>query len=288
MMTNVILFPTSKTKAAKLRQLIRVISNSRESNFYKKLWVDMPLKNVENDFKYLPIISIKDIINCKLDDRLYIKNGLFVKIIYHDNVPYLLAKTKSDISKEDYGRILYKRPLVIFENTHESIEKGLWHHDKNTLPLIAEDNLDLTLMIAGRYEIDSIVGDTKSIRKLLSSEHHHFDYKKIANITTIDTRFGADFTEALNSFFPFAKIQIILALPETGSLSRACNKQKDKTVMFHPSENTLIETDKGGFLIATRLVLLPTPIIKYKTDIKIKEETNGCSCGSELSFSLQN
>lgn len=278
--------PTSKEKMAKISGLIRAISSSKHSNFYKHIWDESSLQNEQINFGTLPTISIENIIKCKFDERLYIKNNLFVKIICHENVPYLLARTKRGIGKEYYGKIQYERPLVFFESAHESIEKGLWLHDKDILPLIAEDNLELTLMIAGRYEIDSMLADTASLKKIVSNGMRHFDYKKIINITIIDSRFEKNLLASLSDVFPSAKIQLILALPETGSLGLKCPESREQTLMFHPEENSIVEITGRGQLTITRLIELPTPIVRYKTNIKVEKSANDCSCRSELSFSL--
>ncbi len=279
---------TNKEKRARLRQLIQTISNSRESNFYKNIWKNTPLKNGVIDFENTSTIEIGDIIKYKFNKRLYVKNGLFVKIIYHNNIPFLIARTKRDISKDNYGEINYERPLVFFESSHESIEKALWLYNKNILPLMAEDNIDLTEIIAGRYEIDSIIGDVKSITNIISRKTGRFDIKKIKNVTIIDSFFDKNFISILKNYLPSGKIQIILSLPETGPLGLLCKKTDKENLTFHPPKNTIIETSKNGYLIATRLILLPTPIIKYETEIKIRMAKKFCSCKkSNLNFSIQ-
>lgn len=289
MMIKSVISAPDKKKTVELNRIIRYVSNSRESSFYKDIWRNAHLKNTEIGFETLPVINIGNIIKCKFDDRTYIKNGLFVKIIYHENVPYLLARTKDDISKEDFGETKYGRPLVFFENSHESIEKALWLHDKNILPLVAEDNLNVVLMTAARYEIDSIVGDALSVKKLLQVQSglRHFDHGKITAVTVIDSHFGENLHVLLSESFPSAKIDMILALPETGSLGRVCQENKDGKLVFHPVDNTVVEIC-GNRLVATRIILLPTPIIRYETRIETRAENKSCSCESELSFSLQN
>ena len=236
MMIKRVISALDKKKTIKLNQIIQYIFKSRKSSFYKDIWRNTHLKNTETDFESLPVIKIRDIIKCKFDDRIYIKNGLFVKIIYHNNVPYLLARTKDDINKEDFGETKYGRPLVFFENSHESIEKALWLHDKNILPLVAEDNLNVVLMTAARYEIDSIVGDVLSVKKLLpvQSGLRHFDHEKITAVTIIDSHFDENLHVLLSDSFPSAKIDMILALPETGPLGRVCQENKDGKLIFHP------------------------------------------------------
>lgn len=275
-------------KSAELRRLTRGIYNSKESRFYKDLWGNVSFLNGELNFSSLPATSAKDIIKPKFNDRIYIKKGLFVKIVYSDNIPFLLARTKADISREDYGEIRYERPLVFFESSHESIEKGLWLYSKNTLPLVAEDNLDITLMAAGRYGIDSVVGDALSLKKMFMGGSQYFDHKKIKNVTVIDSRFEENLSNFLTSAFAGAKLQLILASPETGPLAKLCKENTSKQSVFHPVDNTIIEVCGDDKLVATRLILLPTPIIRYETGIKIKMCDKNCSCENGLSFSLQN
>ncbi|MEK7567373.1 MAG: hypothetical protein AAB513_00420 [Patescibacteria group bacterium] len=277
----------NKKKKLKLQKLIGLIYNSKKSKFYKNIWKNLYFKNRKIDFVNLPIIGAKDIIKCKFDKRIYIKNGLFVKIVYHENIPFLIARTKSDISKENYGEISYERPLVFFESSHESIEKSIWLSSKKILPILEEENTNLTLMISGRYGIDSILGDSKSIARIIPDGSRHFDYRKIKNVTIMDCKLERSFIKFLSDIFPSAKIEIIISLPETGPLGFVCQENKKNNLIFHPPDDTIIEVN-NGYLVATRLILLPTPIIKYKTGIKIAMEKRNCSCKSELSFSLQN
>ncbi len=284
-MTNIAL---NERKKSDLQKLLKKVSSSKESGFYRKMWTGVYSAKKPPDFDSLPIISVEDIIKCKFDDRIYTKDGLFVKIIYRDNVPFLLARTKKDISKEDYSEIRYERPLVTFESSHESIEKGLWHYGKNILPLMAEDNLTITLITSGRYGIDSIMGDAVSLKKLSQSGSQYFDNTKIKNVTVIDSRFDENPCNFLNGAFVNAQLQLILALPETGTLAKVCKENISGKLVFHPVENTIIEIRNDEKLVVTRLIMLPTPIIRYSTGIKIKMRDKDCSCDSKLSFSLQN
>ncbi len=286
-MENRLLSLTHKKKSAKLNQLIQTIADSKESNFYKNIWGNACVKNDKIDFGSLPTISAKDIMKCKFDERIYIKRGLFVKIVYKNNAPFLVARTRNDIKKEEYGEIMYERPLVFFLSSHESIEKSLWLYSKNILPLIAEDNIITTSMSAGRYEIDSIVGDVESIKKIRTEGFKYFNYKNIINVTVIDSCFVEYDINSLKNSFPNALFQLIFSLPDTGSLGQVCKENTDGATIFHSTENTIIEISKNGYVVATRLIMLPTPIIKYKTEIKARAEEKYCSCESELSFSLE-
>ena len=274
-------------KLERLYDFIEAIYHSKESSFYKSVWGNVNPKDGRIDYYSLPTIDVKHIIQHEFDKRLYVKNGLFVKVVYGNDIPFLIAVTKDSIGQESYGGILCQRPLVSFENSHESIEKGLWFYGKNIMPLAAEDNLYITLMVAERYGVDSIVGDTESIKKLLSKAERYIDGKKIISIALVDFCFDADCNGSLRKYFPNAKITLVFSLSETGSLGLACEEKADGQT-FHPSENTLIETDEHGYLVATQLIMRPTPIIKYRTRIKIKMEKKSCFCGSELSFSIRN
>ncbi len=268
--------PLEDQKKTEAEKLIESIRTSRASSFYKDIW-----KKTNTDS--LPITRRENLMGRKFKERLYIKNGLFVKIIYHENIPFLLARTAKDIGEEEYGEINYERPLIFFESSHESTEKGLWHYSRDILPLLSENNLELTLIIAGRYGIDAIMGETESLSKLVGLKiESYFPPGKIKNITLVDRNFDEDLRKALRKAFPAARYQSILALPETGSLGFVC---KEKEGRFHPVKNTLLEII-GGRLLATRLFMLPTPIIKYDTLITAKTEIKECQCQTELSFSL--
>ena len=139
---------------------------------------------------------------------------LFMKIEYRDGTPHLLGRTREDISAENYGSAAYKRPLVMFQSVQDSIEKSLWHYERNILPLIAEDNLELTCMAAAAFRIDAIVGDAASLSRLSGVLNAYLDTRRIRQSTVIDVEISRPFLATLKKEFPQATcIAILKPLP---------------------------------------------------------------------------
>lgn len=145
--------------------------------------------------------------------------GTFVKVSYRDDAPVLVARTKKDIAAAAFGDLSYERPLVFFESAQESVEKGLWLYSKNILPLVAEDNLELTCMAACRYGIDAIVGDAASLLKVAAfldvearpPRPRYPELAKVTHLVLIGPRAAPNSLGRLARAFPAARLQTVSA-----------------------------------------------------------------------------
>jgi hypothetical protein len=263
-----------------LAQLIDTVWRSEESDFYRKKWGSLPATSQD-----VPHTGISDIVNCPIDERLYLKRGLFVKIGYHEDTPYLIARTKEDIGAEAFGSIRYERPLIYFESAQESVEKSLWQYAQNILPLIAEDSFDITCMAAERYGIDAVMGDVASLVRLSKRVRDLPFLRSVKHLTAVDSRFDPSSTDLIRESFPDATLELTLALPETGSLGHACENTQEGKLHFHSAKDTLLECADDGMLIATRLALLPTPILRYDTGMQVRPGA-ACAQNDAASFLL--
>ncbi|MSR70871.1 hypothetical protein EXS62_02420 [Candidatus Kaiserbacteria bacterium] len=210
--------------------------------------------------------SVEDFIRVPLDERLERTDGLFVKVAYHNDRPYLVARTKEDIAPEDFGDLPCERPLVMFESAQEGVEKCVWFYTKNILPLIAEDNIDIALLSAARFEADALVCDMASLQNLVAAADKHPIVRTFKKITVIDSSFVGTL-QLLQREFPHAERQLILALPETGSLGRA--EEVDGVLVYRPGPHTTVHGGGQGELVVTQRLPLPTPIREYKTGIHL-------------------
>ena len=108
----------------------------------------------------------------------------FYKIIHAGN-PYLVPRRLQDIAGETFG-IRCERPLVLFTDPQEAVEKSLWFYARNILPLIGEpNNLAVTAFAAQRYGVDAIVGQLPLVTTFLSRLGGEYDLQRIASITLI-------------------------------------------------------------------------------------------------------
>ena len=133
----------------------------------------------------------------------------FMKVVYQDDVPHLPARTKKDIEKTDLGRVTYERPLVFFENVQESVEASLWLYAQNILPLITDENMDITCMAAIRYGIDAIIGDFRSLREIADVIPRYPGLAKVAHLVVIGSCAELNSLEYLARAFPAARLQVI-------------------------------------------------------------------------------
>lgn len=272
---------STQQKLLSLEHTINDVISSERSDYYKNLYSEISGDHIDirsvADIERVPKTNWESIATCPLNERLYIDKKLFVKTVYKDEMPVLFARTTDDIAAEDFGAS-GERPLVALDSSHESIEKSLWFYENNILPLIRSADLTITAMIAAKYEIDAIVADTKTLAELLPTLKQNYDVSHVHSIVVIDTAFDLLF---LKKQFPLATIRLVMALPETGSLATQCPESMDKP-LFHPNKTTFIE--KNADLTVSRLIALPTPIIRYETGIAINIVDHACACQSELTF----
>ena len=270
-----------------LRTLLHEVSTSDQSAFYidhfRTEGFEPKISKDPEILDCIPILQWETLVQTPFLKRLYRNSQLYTKIVSgrSHNKPILIARTTEDISEEHFGTI-QTRPLVLFGTIHESIEKCLWVYEQNILPLVCtEGSGELTARTALQYGIDSILCDMGSFKEV---SPHLSDYliENEVHVSVVDTAFDMSF---LNTRVPQHHYTLTLGLPEVGTIAHACPETHGcDSIVFHPDERSIIEI--LDTLIVTRLVNLPTPIIRYQTDIKAKSLPQTCRCKEHLSFSL--
>lgn len=248
-------------------------------DFYRKsVWHNLPSGTSDEN---LPSLTRTTYAQTPFFTRLYRTHGLLTKVAYDGDTPFLIGRHLEDIASESYGA-LGDRPLVACSSTHESLEKSLWCYTHNILPLIKNDDPDITAMLAKRYEADTLITDTATLTALLPALARHYELARFRHLSVIDTAFNLPLLEKM---FPEADYSLVLALPETGSLALACPaRRKDGQVVFHAAPHRRLEL--GSELTITDDRLLPTPLIRYRTGIRIRPLQEGCLCGTNGGFEL--
>jgi hypothetical protein len=277
-------------KLDKLKNLVKNVLTSDDSDFYRSFYKENGIKietfGIDNseDIETLPFISSSNLSDVPLKKRIYkygYKFGKLCKINSENQKPYLIERKLCDIKQENYGKIC-KRPQILLRNNHEALEKSLWFYENDMLPLIGEpNNLQVALYCAKKYNIDA----------LLSEEEFLDNYVKLL---IADPGFSHLNLTMLGDFFDSKKIfknlmsgsvRYVLELPETGAFAESCPEAlKRGELIFHSDKNSILEAK--GRLIVTKLIEMPTPIIRYQTDIFVEPVEKRCSCEEEMCFSL--
>lgn len=269
-------------KFLKLQSLLTYVMESHHSSFYRKR-LGTSLKEVTtlDGLVLLPSTSKEDISGTPLGDRMYINRGRgFMKIVDSETEPFLIKRVLAELKEEQFGCI-GERPTVLFSNGHESLEKSLWCYEQNVLPVIGEStNIPVTDFLIHRYESDSFLGDVNSLKLLVANNADIFSHGETFNL------YGSDFNiSEINERISLDKVNLILSLPEVGAFAYSCPHQlKEGRLLFHPDKNSIVELDKR--LIVTKLIHMPTPIIRYVTNINSEEKNHACACEEEVSFSI--
>ena len=150
------------------------------------------------------------------------------------------------------------------------------------MPLIGEtNNLQAASFAADAYAIDALVADSKTVLPFLAEYEKGHDVKTIS-VTLIENRFDPAMVARLQ--ISCARVLSVLACSETGAFGVACPEQGDGEVCFHPNDESIVEIENGE-LVVTRLALLRTPIIRYRTGIRAEAVSADCSC-REVAFTL--
>lgn len=270
-----------KDKLARLSELLKKIAAAEDSNFYRDLADALKsagLPETTEDLARLPILTRERLLSFRLLDRLYFKGDGYVKRVATAG---LIKRTLKDLGVEDLGQVDFERPLVIFGDSGETCEKALWVYEKNLIPLVGEaNNLPATLKAAGQYQIDCIITESRLLEKLWPLLENSYNTGRIKRIILQDSRYDK---ENLNLISADVAATRLLSLPETGPFAYACPEAVARgELTFHPDKNSIIEFGKS--LLLTKLIYLPTPLIRYETGLAGGEAAKECSCAAETSF----
>lgn len=269
----------TKEQFSTLRELLGAIFESPSSAFYRTVWGEaFAADGVSScaDLTRIPTLSLQQLHAVPLTDRLYKTERLLTKITYPNGAePLLIARRVDDICHEVFGAGGI-RPLVDFQSHHEALEKSLWYYEQNLLPLINEADPRVTAALAVKYEVDAITTSTDALRVLLPELALYCDTSALAHVSIIDTMFSLP---TLKKLLPDSAHRLVLALPEAGTIAVACPEYiKKGDVVFHPHKSSIVEIQNEK-IVLTRLVMLPTPIVRYETDLSAQWTTCSCQCG---------
>ncbi len=260
-----------------IKSLLAEVWRDEKSSFYRSLYEKAGC-NSQTPFPSLPFVQWQDIQAASYLSRLYVQERLFTKIVYRDGKPALIGRTSEDVATESYG-MACERPLVLFKNVHENVEKGLWFYQKNILPLMAEHSRELTVMMAGKYDIDAIVGDPEEIAVFLPLFGKNHPLEKLRAI-----RMLGKFENGIPSLSLYSRRHVTAALflPEGGIIGEMC-PLSSPAPLFHLNREDIFEIE-SDMLMWTKIRLLPTPLIRYNTGIR--GVLIFCPC-EERAFSLK-
>lgn len=210
--------------------------------------------------------------------------NLFCKII-HADPPFLVPRRLADIGRENFGTAC-ERPLVLFADPQEALEKSLWFYAHNILPLMGEpNNLAVTAFTAKSYGIDAIVSEFPIAAEFIEKFSSEYDISRIKTLTLIGRRFT--YAE-LESFMAGGRhVRALLALPDVGAFAESCTRRlSEGEVVFHPDATAELSLGDGGTIVVTKTIELLEPVAKHTTGIAAETVPN-CPCGALLTFRLQ-
>lgn len=242
-----------------LDQFVKKVRDTSSSEFYRSHW------GGSSTFDSLPFLSRTVFQQISLPSRRYKDVSGLVKIVRTDTEDFLSEWAFEDIAQESFGNV-GARTLVAFSNPHETVEKGLWCYAQNSLPLVAESDIELTQRVAEECMVDSLVADMESYRALVPYlKTRTVPFK---HISIVDTSFSVP--ELLDGVSFAEKTTAVLGLPETGGFASAAVGPE---LIFKPHAECIIETGEHTLLTKTRYLV--TPIVRYKPNINLVEVDGG-------------
>lgn len=260
-----------------LNNILNAVWTSPHSSFYRALYEEKSSYRGGNihTLDEIPILNAADLANVPFEERSYVQKDIFMKMVKKDGGFFLFGRTIRDIGTETYGPVGF-RPLVIGNDCRDAVEFGLWCYEQNILPLISEENPSITANLAAIYEIDSILGETEALIPLLPDLSKRYDFSVIKTFSLGGTSFNIPL---LRSYFPTASMRFFIWLPETGSIAASCPEHLARgELLFHPDKNNLLEIEET--LVVSKLIFLPTPLIRYDTRVRAKILPTRCCCNA--------
>lgn len=268
----------NKKNLTSLQLLLSRIFTSKENIYktkYQKAGIERKdVVSLNNEiFTTLPTITLKELAKAPYKTRLLEEKAGFHKLIHSPQTDsyFIIHRTLAEI-KKDITPILGKRPLVLMDSVHEAIERCLFFYEKQILPLIGEtSNPAIVYETAKQYNVDSLIIDHQSLvtfkNELLQQN------LPIKSVTILDT----NLTPEDLTWPKEIKVYPIISLPEFGPVAYQCSQSSQKKkFIFHAYDDVFIEPDISSVLTSSRLSACP--MIRYKSDVAMKETAKTCMC----------
>jgi len=236
-----------------------VMHEEAASSFYKDYYGTVGLS-----FESLPLLSREMLVKTPFRERIFRHGQLGVRLGKTPYGPLLFARKDLDIRDEPL-HVSGSRPLVMFQSTGEHLMWGTWCKERYLLPLMSEESTRLTKNSAQIYETDTLITDTASLHT------HGNDVSKVCSKTVKEVLVVEELQNmkpALEALFPSASFAYYAVLPETGIIG---SKGERENVWSVP--NTIFAEKVNGRLVVTTLIPMPTPLIRYDTEIAIGDFT---------------
>lgn len=189
-------------------------------------------------------------------------------LVEKEGIRAWILRTATSIAQEAYGIEDSERPCIAFPHRTESMEKALWFYENNILPLVSSANPILTKVHMEKYKCDSFVGSFKTL-----SMHTTLLPLSITHIHIIDSTVDVAVLKSLKGKY---MVSCTLALPEFGTLGKLdMDNFSESHLSFEIHKTAHIEW--GESALATKLLPLPTPMLRYETSLHLLPDTNRTS-----------
>lgn len=209
--------------------------------------------------------------------------NLFYKIIHGDS-SLLAPMSLVDIADEDLG-VQCTRPLVLFADQQEALEKSLWFYAHNILPLIGEpNNLPVTVFAAKQYEIDALVSEVSLAGVFLNRLAMEYNADQVSSITLIGSAFLVGDLQPLMNVG--RTVKAVLARPGMGAFAESCSMSLEKEILvFHPDSTAKLLFEGREILVIKKTEPI-YPARRVKTGIYAIPNPILCPCGRVPGFTL--
>ena len=259
------------SKQIEFNSLVDSTRLSKRSSFYRTIWGGGgPIPIDRSKFEDTPLAG-----------RLYRSPKGFTRIV-HGPSPFLILRGLDDLRSEPLNSSC-KRPLVLFLDSGESIEKSLWFYEHDVVPIAGEHSApEATVLGIRQLGVDAIIADLAMARMFTRSSSP--DFLREIPLTLCERHVAPD--AVLELMATYKSLQVVLTSPETGAFAVSCPSLiTDGACLFHVTRTSIVEFN--GVLRITRLLELPTPIIRYESGFFAKPATATCGCAEkEESFVL--
>lgn len=265
----------------KTKELLKSLLDA-ESDFYREKYISAGINNTqietlnESNWNTFPVLTKKELALAPYKTRCYgEKSGLNKLIFSQESDSYFLIHRTLEEIREEQLPYEGTRPMAIFENVYEAIERCLYFYERSILPLIGEfHNSAVIYATARQYEVDTIFMDRAAIRAF--REELVKILPNFKSVTVIDDAFSQEDFEWPDKI----RLNFTLSIPEIGSIAHACFESiPTRKLIFHPASDVYIEPTALSIITTTRLKACP--MIRYQSVLFFEEIPSRCHCGKK-------
>ncbi|MCL5439246.1 MAG: hypothetical protein M1268_04680 [Patescibacteria group bacterium] len=286
----------------KIKKVLQFVWDSPYSSFYRLKYQKHGVKSWQEiktlaDFKKLPFLTRKELLNTDPEKRIYfpvknIKNIAVSSGTTDSKTPLILFSKNYTIPKSTlkfFDGLRVKRCLLLFPILQANF-RMMWllANTKGVMVIPGDiNNLPLTAKIAKNVKIDSVFTSATTLYYFAPFLKKEYSLSRINHISLRGEYCSEQKFAFLKREFPNAYFDFTYASSEASKLGDRCGfLAKEMPRFFHPLSDTfyeLLNPEAESELAITRMSTKANfPLIRYKTGDSVSFQQKICLCGEKI------